>query len=110
MMPSFETLLGLVQQSGNPLIWAWRGDAYVTLSVQQYQKLLAQSSTGSPPLDSLSEDDLVSKINHDIATWRANQSESDLDSASSTAYVEEILADENEVELQEDQYYLEPVE
>jgi hypothetical protein len=110
MKPDFETILQLVKQSGSPFLWSFGDNSYVTMDVQQYQALLADSSTGNAPVHQLSEDELIGKINNDIAQWRQNQVEQEIDLPSSGQDL--TIEDDatSDADLQEDQYYLEPVE
>lgn len=50
-------------------------DAYVVMSLEEYEKL----AIGKSEVRSLTEDELLDKINRDIAIWKSERSFEDLD-------------------------------
>ena len=103
----------VVDTEGNPL--------YVVLSFSEYEKLIS----GSENLAALNEDEMLDKINRDVASWRASQQEQQLrdwdsvenaiSEAKGTQGVPPVTNTENSLNKEdnkqkEDQYYFEPIE
>jgi len=123
MANSMEKIISLVKRmgdrcvvvdiEGNPL--------YVVLSFGEYEKLIS----GSANLAALNEDEMLDKINRDVASWRASQQEQQLrdwdsvenaiSEAKGTQAVPPVANVENSLNKEdkkqkEDQYYFEPIE
>lgn len=127
-MPNYKKLdqiLDLAHRTGDKIIVvSERHDPYVVMSVREYEALLH----GSSPVKGLSEDQLLDKINRDIAIWKASQEENnalgdyDLDkfkvdmpkkdtmAAASAAGQGSPLPLKPEPEPEEDKYYIEPID
>ena len=74
----------------------------VALSIDDYENIVLKNSL----VKDLSEEELLNKINKDIAIWKANQEDEKLLEAFKETNDEVDLSEETE----EDQYYFEPVE
>ena len=99
-MPKLKRILDLIRKTGDRYIFEdEQGNSFVILSIDDYENLVLKNS----PVKDLSEEELLNKINKDIALWKASQSEEKL--AENLA----DLKEENE-DTEEDQYYFEPVE
>ena|SRR3989338_11235610 len=127
-MPNYKKLdqvLDLAHRTGDKIIViSEHHDPYVVMSIREYEALLH----GSSPIQGLSEDELLDKINRDIAVWKASQEEGsnfadyDLDkfkvdmpkkdAVSAVALPSEgkPLAAKSEIEPEEDKYYIEPID
>ncbi len=120
-----DQVLDLAHRTGDKIIIVseWH-DPYVIMSVREYESLLH----GSAPVQDMSEDQLLDKINRDIAVWKASQEEGtalkgyDLDKFRVDASKDESAAavvapvsdqqpgPEPEEESVDEKYYLEPVD
>ncbi|MBI5621297.1 hypothetical protein HY933_00320 [Candidatus Falkowbacteria bacterium] len=71
MTTEFGKLLDLVQRTGDRLVIynAAADQSFVLLPLQEYEQHLS----GSPAMSGLTEEELLAKINRDIARWRAEQ-------------------------------------
>ena len=102
MNGSWNKILQLVAQSGDRFIFKENENDFVVMNLEEYEKLIRFKEQNKDLLE-LSEEELVDKINQDIAEWRANQQ------LSSDFYTPE-KEKEDENDETDDQYYLEPVE
>ncbi|MDI6777871.1 MAG: hypothetical protein QMD77_01660 [Patescibacteria group bacterium] len=69
-----QELKELIRDVGGKFIIAENGKArYVVMSFNEFQK----SVSGRKPVQTLTEEELVDKINADIALWRENQASED---------------------------------
>ena len=110
-----DKVLDLAAKTGDKVIvLSEHHDPYVVMTVKEYEGLLH----GPSSVKGLSEDELLSKINRDIAVWKASQD--DLEDYSLEDFkVEEdnkkeikkssLIKEENNSE-EEDKYYIEPVD
>ena len=124
-MPNYkqiEKVIDLASKTGDKVIvLSDHHDPYVLMSVKDYEALLH----GPSSVKGLSEDELLDKINRDIAIWKASQEDlSDysledfrVDTLRKNPKNEEKLAktlSENIVDNQglneDDKYYIEPVD
>ena len=124
-MPNYKQIdkvLDLAAKTGDKVIvLSDHHEPYVVMTVKEYEALLH----GPSSVKNLSEDELLSKINRDIAVWKASQD--DLDDYSLEDFkVDTIRKDEKEEESSEksdeksnvdksgapedDRYYIEPVD
>lgn len=122
MPNSLEKIIELIKKTGdNCVVLDSSGNpAYVVLGFSQYEKLLADKSA----IAELTEDELLNKINRDIAVWRAKQQEDEesnwepIDNLNGEPKIEPI-ADEKAVnkaniaaepDESDEKYYFEPID
>lgn len=117
-----DKVLELAAKTGDKVIvLSDHHDPYVVMTVKEYEALLHNSST----VGSLTEEQLLDKINRDIALWKASQEDLGdysldqfrVDSIRKgeseeprTEKVPENLDVENLNAPEEDKYYIEPVD
>lgn len=124
-MPNYkqiERVLDLAAKTGDKVIVVSDyHEPYVLMTVKEYESLLHEPSS----VKGLSEDELLNKINRDIAVWKASQDDLNdydlenfkVDSIRKTASGPEnfeksdtkVSVDKSGVE-EEDRYYIEPVD
>jgi len=124
-MPNYkqmERVLDLAAKTGDKVIvLSDHHDPYVLMTIKEYEALLH----GPSSVKNLSEDELLSKINRDIAIWKASQ-ESLSDYSLEDFKVDSLRKDEKKPEIskknadkpivdksvnpEEDRYYIEPVD
>ena len=77
MSQAFENVIKFIQKTNDKcIVLDKNGDiAYVVLSYDEYQKLIENVSG----VQNLTEDELLDKINRDIAIWKSAQDDEDLD-------------------------------
>ncbi len=104
-----DQVLDLVAKTGDRVIVVSdKHDPYVIMSTSEYESLLHSSSE----LNNLTEEQLLDKINRDISVWRSSQedlSEYNLDQFKADTEKKEEKPEEK-VEVEEDKYYIEPVD
>lgn len=117
-----DKVLDLAAKTGDKVIvMSDNHDPYVLMTVKEYESLLH----GSSSVKDLSEDELLDKINRDIAIWKASQNDlgeynldqfkvdtirkADSDSKDIDNIAEKATVDKNTVE-EDDKYYIEPVD
>ncbi len=120
-MKNFDKILDLISKTGDKVIVvSEKHNPYVLMSMKEYSSILRGSST----VNELSEEELLSKINRDIAIWKASQDDSEDDKELKGYDLEEFKVDSKEKknieksslikeekgEEEEDKYYIEPVE
>jgi len=95
-------VLSLIKKTGDRCIIfdEEEGNAFVVMDIKEYEKLIFQRSE----VRDLTEDELLDKINRDIAIWQTSQGEN---STEKEFDLEDKFAMEDE---EEDRYYIEPVE
>lgn len=107
---SFDRLLRFMAKSGDRCVIMEKGQpAFVLMKIEDYEDLLMAHSG----IDGLTEEELLDKINREIALWRANQEDEtaeEIMTENSPQYerpeselVEEVPGSDN------DRYYVEPV-
>lgn len=98
-----KKIINLIEKTGDRCIVVDKdGDpAYVILSFSAYEKIIE----GKGDVSNLSEEELLEKINRDVATWKESQNEAKLQDFET---LEQVLSDEKK-DLEE-KYYFEPVE
>ena len=124
MPNSFTKIIDLVKKTGdNCVVLDNNGDpAYVVISFNNYQKMIL----GKSEIAGLTEDELLEKINRDIATWKAIQEVENQDNFSAldsfAESIQKLSGEEkslneadNEPEMEEsdksdEKYYFEPIE
>lgn len=123
---NLEQVLDLVHRTGDKVVVvSEHHDPYVIMPVKEYEALLHSSS----PVKHLSEDELLEKINRDIAVWKASQQENGADYSAydldnfraetpqnkpNTPLPPQAILHPEPLELEsapaEDKYYLEPAD
>lgn len=124
MYKKLDQVLALVAKTGDKMIVVSENhDPYVVMSLKDYEGLL----TNNVAVHDLSEDELLSKINRDIAIWKSVQASNDYNldqfkideqtvangqvkSVSSDKKPESTENFEAGLASEEERYYLEPVE
>ena len=124
MPNSFTKIVDLVKKTGdNCVVLDNNGDpAYVVISFSNYQKMIL----GKSEIAGLTEDELLEKINRDIATWKATQEAENQDNFSAldsfAESIQKLSSEEkslneadNEPEMEEndksyEKYYFEPID
>lgn len=114
-----DKVLELAAKTGDKVIvLSDNHEPYVVMTVKEYESML----TGPSSVKDLSEDELLDKINRDIAVWKASQE--DLDDYSLEDFrVDTLRKDERKPEnkddkstvdkstvSEDDKYYIEPVD
>ncbi|EKE14573.1 MAG: hypothetical protein ACD_12C00414G0001 [uncultured bacterium] len=138
MKSGLKRILNLIAKTGDRLIVSEADFAnpYVVMSLEDYEYLVSLefSEEENFSLGEMSESDLLEKINHDIAIWKAQQKivpniaeEVNLENEPIEAAEEDLFLDESmkedgkdsleksetaakEENKPEDQYYFEPLE
>ena len=117
-----DKVLDLAAKTGDKvIILSDHHDPYVVMTVKEYEALLH----GPSSVKGLSEDELLSKINRDIAVWKASQDDledysledfkvdtlrkDEKDDKKSENIDDKITVDKSAVS-EEDRYYIEPVD
>ncbi|MAF14308.1 MAG: hypothetical protein CMI53_05485 [Parcubacteria group bacterium] len=77
MPNSFDKIINLINKTGdNCVVLDHQGNpAYVVVKFDKYQSMILNKSE----VAGLTEDELLDKINRDVATWKANQDAEDQD-------------------------------
>ncbi|MBU1203353.1 type II toxin-antitoxin system Phd/YefM family antitoxin [Patescibacteria group bacterium] len=121
-MPNYKQIdkvLELAAKTGDKVIvLSDNHEPYVIMTVKEYEALLA----GPSSVKGLSEDELLDKINRDIAVWKASQEHLD-DYSLENFRVDTLRKDEKKPENtddkttvdksavgDDDRYYIEPVD
>ncbi|NUM25008.1 MAG: hypothetical protein HUU49_00095 [Candidatus Buchananbacteria bacterium] len=123
MPNSLQKIIDLIKQTGdNCIVLDHEGNpAYVLMTLADYQKMVI----GRAEVAGLSEEELIDKINRDIASWKASSQQEEIDNWQAvTAAIDSIttVTDKNllnkakinqEADAQssdENKYYFEPVD
>ncbi len=100
-MKNFKRILEIIRKTGDRFIFEDEGgQIFVILDIDDYEGIVLQNSQ----VNGLSEQELLNKINKDIAVWRDLQNVRELDDDWQN------LAEDKEKDGLEDQYYLEPTD
>jgi|WetSurMetagenome_2_1015567.scaffolds.fasta_scaffold822025_1 hypothetical protein len=109
MSAEFDKILKLLDREGDKVIIHSDDRNYVLMSLESFEKIKNRSLESGFPVAELTEDQLLEKINNEIARWRESQVESEnlpyftaKDERAEDSHYRENDADE--------QYYLEPVD
>jgi len=112
-MSDLNKIIDLIKKTGDKcVVLDSQGNSYVIMSLKNYERL----AIGRSEVRDLTEDELLDKINRDIALWKASQEEKKLDDWSSFSLnfnKEKIRTEELSSSLglqDEDKYYFEPLE
>ncbi len=120
----FDKDLDLAAKTGDKVIvMSESHDPYVVMSVKEYEGLIRNYDS----VKNLTEEELLDKINRDIAVWKASQDDLDdydlsqfkVDSLKKEDQKENVVKEDNRVLAEdkdtlssgndEDKYYIEPV-
>ena len=117
-----DKVLELAAKTGDKVIvLSDNHEPYIIMSIKEYEALLH----GSSSVTHLSEDELLSKINRDIAVWKVSQEDlnnysledfkvdtlrRDEKSVAKSKKTGEQISVDKSVALEEDRYYIEPVD
>jgi hypothetical protein len=99
-MNNWQRILDLIRKTGDRFIFEDdQGNGFVVLNANDYENLVLKNST----VKDLSEEELLNKINKDIAIWQA------------TTEAERLPQNWDELKekvenIEEDHYYFEPIE
>jgi hypothetical protein len=105
-MKNLDKILSLIAKTGDKFITSSPDGDFVIMSLMAYESLLNKSN---PNLDEMSEDELIDKINEEIAEWREGQT-NNLDNPFDDEVKAAFEANSEEKKSVDDQYYLEPVD
>jgi hypothetical protein len=124
-MPNYKQMdkvLDLAAKTGDKVIvLSDHHDPYVIMTVKEYEALLH----GPSSVKGLSEDELLSKINRDIAVWKATQDDlgdysledfkvdtirKDEKAEKKSEKADEKITVDKSAVLEKDRYYIEPVD
>jgi hypothetical protein len=101
-MMNLRRILDLIRKTGDKYIFEDdNGGIFVVLSLDDYENYIFKNNQ----LKNLSEEELLNKINKDIAIWKTTQEDKIVDQR-----WQDLPADEKKSETEEDQYYFEPEE
>jgi hypothetical protein len=114
-MKNFKRILDLIKKTGDNYIFENEtGEIFVILSIDDYGNYIFKNSQ----LKNLSEEELLNKINKDIALWKASQEDKIIDQSwrdlppaekEESPFAHEGISEDIEKE-EEDRYYFEPAE
>jgi hypothetical protein len=108
MAHDFEKIFELISRTGDKFIIDFNGNNFVVMDLAAYEKILHEPKDASF-VQELSEEDLIEKINTDIAEWRQNQEAPDSFLADFKENKDAVDSSKcSEIDT-EDQYYLEPI-
>lgn len=100
MRMNWDKLLDLVDRTREKIFFFNGSRPYVIMSLEEYERLVAVHDTTT----SLSETEMLNKINRDIAVWKAKSSDQEMQERA------ESMAQEQELETEDDEFHIEPVE
>jgi hypothetical protein len=113
-MSDLKKIIELIKKTGDRFITLdGDGNTYVVMNLKDYERL----ALGRSEVRGLTEDELLDKINRDIALWRSTQEEEKMDkwddlglklNKNSKIRTEELSSSLDETE--EDKFYFEPLE
>ena len=103
-MKNLHKILELIRKTGDRYLFEdEKGELYAILSARDYENLIMQHSE----IKDFTEQELLNKINKDIAIWKATQEDEKLLDNWQDLQVKNKADHEQE---KEDEYYFEPVE
>lgn len=104
-MKNLKRILDLIRKTGDKYIFEDENDGvFVVLSMDDYENYIFKNNQ----LKNLSEDELLNKINKDIAIWKISQEDKIVEQS-----WQDLPQDEKEEKseaTEDDRYYFEPVE
>ena len=100
-MKNFKRILELVKKTGDKYVFEDdNGDVFVVLGLEDYENFIFKNNQ----LKNLSEEELLNKINKDIAVWKVSQEDKIVEQSW------QDLGNAEDEQPDEDRYYFEPVE
>ncbi|MFW5888173.1 MAG: hypothetical protein ACOCVY_00460 [Patescibacteria group bacterium] len=109
MNDNLKKAFSLAKKTGDRVIVIDSGadsDAFVVMNIDEYEKILSYKETYDQEIKGLTEDQLIDKINRDVALWKSEQQEEeDKERAVSR---ESRYGDPEEEEEENMYYYCEP--
>ena len=106
-MKNIKKILDLIRKTGDRYIFEdEQGEIFVILPVSDYENIVLKNSQ----VKSLSEEELLNKINKDVALWKAGQEEESINQDLPDPEVDSAEPVEDQEKVNEDRYYFEPVE
>jgi hypothetical protein len=101
-MMNLSRILDLIRKTGDKYIFEDdNGGAFVVLSVDDYENYIFKNNQ----LKNLSEEELLNKINKDIAIWKTSQEDKIVEQP-----WQDLPDEEKKTQAEEDRYYFEPQE
>lgn len=104
-MKNFKRILDLIRKTGDKYIFDDEaGETFVVMALDDYETYLFKNNQ----LKNLSEEELLNKINKDIAIWKSSQEDKIVDQS----WQDFPAKDKETADLkpEEDRYYFEPEE
>lgn len=95
-MTSLKRITSLVKKTGEKVIIFHDDNPFVVMGLKDYEKI----ASGCLDLSDLSEEEMMKKINRDIAVWKAGQ-----DKENEQAVIEDL-----QEKIEEQLYHLEPLD
>jgi len=107
-MKDIKKILELIRKTGDRFIMEdEKGNLFVLLPVNDYENLILKHSE----VKNFSEEELLNKINKDIAIWKATQEDEKLMSNWQDLNSQDLNSKKDEkFKEEDDQYYFEPIE
>lgn len=108
MEAKLDKIINLIEKTGDKcvILEPKTDKSYVIMTLSDYENLVYCRSG----VKGLTEDELLDKINHDIAVWKSDQQEVE-EKTITDDFSAEIRKDDNWAEnREEDKYYFESVE
>jgi PHD/YefM family antitoxin component YafN of YafNO toxin-antitoxin module len=114
LTPELQKIIDLIKKTGDKLVVLdGNGSSFAIMDLKDYERLVL----GKSDVRGLTEDELLDKINRDIALWKADQEEldnnNDWSDFSLNLDKKKMRAEQLSSELEssdEDKYYFEPLE
>jgi hypothetical protein len=106
MKDSWKQVLSLVKKTGDRCIILDEAseDVFVVMGLHEYEKFVFGENT----VCDLTEEELLDKINQDIAIWQANhEQEQEVNIHKNSEFKEADSVDNSQ---EDDRYYIEPIE
>ena len=101
-MKNMQRILELIRKTGDKyIIEDDNGCAFVIISLDDYENFIFKNNQ----LKNLSEEELLNKINKDIAIWKASQEDKVVEQN-----WQDLATDEKDETKEDDRYYFEPAE
>jgi ribosome-binding protein aMBF1 (putative translation factor) len=104
-MDQLSRIIQLIQKTGDKMVVTDLAGhpAYVVMTLKDYEKIVL----GQSDIKDLTEEELLAKINRDVALWKANQNAEIIPEFSQKIAPDAPVKEE---EKAEEEYYVEPVE